>query len=142
MLRVFEVTISILALSTSSWFMWQWWYYLNSPSYRGEGSLWFVPAGYLVEVVLLSAFALFCLLKTDSDTSWIPKLWFPIGALLVIILLGGFSIGPSVIPGTIGFAFVAILISSKKREMVKHSLLMLCSGVATQVALMFILIKI
>jgi len=139
MRRVFEITISILAVCTSCWLMFQLWSYLSSPNYGGRSSLWPAPAGYLVEVVLLSVLALICVVKRNSNFDNISFLWFLIGALLSMVILGAFSIGPSIAPTAIGFIVVGISMSYKRRKRVMRYITMLLGGLIIQSLIMIVL---
>jgi hypothetical protein len=75
--------------------------------FAGEqpGSFWPAPGIYLIEIAILGVFGLSSqslnLPEKHPSGSAVP--WLIAGALLAFVILGGFSIGPYLIPATVGF---------------------------------------
>ena len=91
-------------------------------------SLWPAPGVYLIEVASLGIIGLIChsLDLPGKQPYWGVVPWAVAGALLAFVILGGFSIGPYLIPATLGFwAAGAISDYRHHRRVANHIILSL-----------------
>ena len=111
--RIIEIVLATASAVAAACCMWYLWSYINSPAYNrpphSPGYHGPFPF-YLLEVVLLGALGLFCVVRDSSDnTLWGSLLWALVGALGGLVVLGLWSIGPWVFPAFIGFLVTAVL---------------------------------
>lgn len=68
------------------------------------------PALYFIEIVLLGVLVLgYVALRPRLDGRWQALPWVAAGILLAFVILGGFTIGPFLIPACVAFAAVGVL---------------------------------
>lgn len=75
------------------------------------GSDFPLPALYLVEIALIGLLTLYYVFaRYQLDQRWDIVPWVAAGLILAFVILGGFSIGPYLIPALIAFTGLGILI--------------------------------
>ena len=108
------------------------------------GSLWPAPGIYLVEIAILGIAGLIheSIELSGRPVNWSSVPWLIAGALLAFVILGGFSIGPFLIPATVAFGVSGVITDRwQGRSIVNHIILSLLVMIA-QGALVLALIPI
>jgi hypothetical protein len=78
---------------------------------QNQGSLFPLPALYFVEIATLGVLVLvFVALRSRLGLHWNALPWIAAGIILAFVILGGFSIGPFLIPALIAFIATGILV--------------------------------
>ena len=138
--RIVEIVLATIGAVAAAWCMWYLWSYINSPTYnRPPGSPGYhgpFPL-YLLEVVLLGALGLFCVIRDSADNPrWSSLLWAVVGALGGLVVLGLWSIGPWVFPAFIGLFVTAALAGYRSRRKALPLVGWFFLGLALQASLM------
>lgn len=124
--------------------MWAWWVYLVSadpPTGGGGQTIWPLPGLYLVEVAVLAlAVPLLLAMEGPQPDRKGTGAWAAIGALASMVLIGGFSIGPSLQLSLAIGALAAIVGSLRVRRSPLKCLLPLLGGLLAQAALMLLVL--
>ena len=83
------------------------------------GSLWPFPGLYLLEIALAGAAGWVGTVRSEGDPNsawaWLP--WIAGGVLLAFVILGGFSIGPYLIPAAAGFTLAGLLFDLRRKAL-------------------------
>lgn len=101
------------------------------------------PALYLIQIALLGFFvAVFTAMRPQLGTRWNVLPWVAAGILLAFVILGGFSIGPFLIPAFLAFTIVGLLVDAQTHGSIsRHAGLLFVAAVA-QGALMVLMLSI
>ncbi|MEK6255967.1 MAG: hypothetical protein N2C13_01460, partial [Chloroflexota bacterium] len=75
-----------------------------------------------------------------SDEKWVLRLWMANGALLGLVVLGAWSIGPSMILSLICYILLAISLSIAVKSPPKNILIQIVKGIGFQLVFMFAVI--
>jgi hypothetical protein len=108
---------------------------------QNQGRLFPLPGLYFVEIALLGVLVLvFVAARTGLEARWLALPWIAAGIVLAFVILGGFSIGPYLIPAFLAFVVTGVLVDIQTgRAMAKHLGILVVAAVA-QGALMALLI--
>ncbi len=99
--------------------------------------MWPLPGLYLVEMVALSAIAMFGIVRDISLGGIVT--WVVVGVFFAFVVMGAWSIGFLFLPVALIFAVTALL-SDRRQSIVMHLGASVIAGIA-QVTLMFIAIR-
>lgn len=101
------------------------------------------PFLYFVEIALLGVLVIgFVAARRCLDTRWNAFPWLVAGILLAFVILGGFSIGPFLIPAFLAFTIVGLIVDAQTHGSIsKHVGLLFVAAVA-QGALMVLMLSI
>ncbi len=135
------VGLGLICALLASRAMWAWWLYLNSATTSSGEQRWPFPGLYLVEVAALAvAVPLLLAMEGPQPDRKGTGAWAAIGALASMVLIGGFSIGPSLqLSLAIGALAVAVGSVGVRRSPMK-CLLPLLGGLLAQAALMLLVL--
>ena len=104
-----------------------------------QDSLWPLPGLYFVQIALVGVLVLLFVAAgwgLKARRRWLP--WAAGGILLAFVILGGFSIGPFLMPAFLAFALVGFLVDwPDDGAMARHAGVLLVAAVA-QAALMLL----
>ena len=121
--------------------MWTWWLYLNSATTSSGEQRWPFPGLYLVEVAVLAlAVPLLLAMEGPQPDRKGTGAWAAIGALASMVLIGGFSIGPSLQLSLAVGALAVVVGSLRVRRSPLKCLLPLLGGLLAQAALMLLVL--
>ena len=140
-MRILEVLLAGFGAIAAGWASWNWWTYLHSAAYSG-GSVWPLPAGYLLEITVLGVGGLVSVSanRTSSPPLWGNVTWAIGGVFLSLAVLGAWSIGPSVVPALLALVVAAILAGVRRRETVWTQVGWFAGGVMGQAVTMLLAI--
>ena len=101
------------------------------------------PALYLIQIALLGLLVtVFVAERRRLSTRWNAFPWLVAGILLAFVILGGFSIGPFLIPAFLAFTIVGLLVDAQTHGSIsRHAGLLFVAAVA-QGALMVLMLSI
>jgi hypothetical protein len=91
------------------------------------------PALYLIEIALVGLGVLYYVFaRLQLDPRWDVVPWLAAGIMLAFVILGGFSIGPYLIPALIAYAGLGVLIEweTDGLSLVKNLGLLILAAVA------------
>jgi hypothetical protein len=101
------------------------------------------PGLYFIEIALLGVLVLvFVALRPRLGGRWNALPWAAAGIILAFVILGGFSIGPYLIPALITFSITGILVDWQTGGMLTHHLGLLLMAAVVQGAVMALAISI
>jgi len=104
-----------------------------------QNGLWPLPGLYFVQIALVGVLVLLFVAAgwgLKAGRRWLP--WAAAGILLAFVILGGFSIGPFLLPAFAAFALLGILVDwPDDGAMARHAGVLLVAAVA-QAALMLL----
>lgn len=108
---------------------------------QSQRHLFPLPGLYFVQIALLGVLVLaFVAARPQLKRRWAALPWLAAGVVLAFVILGGFTIGPFLIPAFIGFVITGVLGDLQDgRAMGRHLGYLLVAAVA-QAALMGLLI--
>jgi len=132
-MRKTEVILSIIAAAACLGItLWLW------GSLSAVQSLWPFPALYLLELIAISAIALYSSLRDVQAAGII--IWSVVGLFLAFVILASFTIGLFYYPVVILFTIVAILSDLRhKRKLLPHLGIFLLAAILQTGLIFFIL---
>ena len=101
-------------------------------------AVFFVPGIYFLEIITISLLPIISVWRNDDK--WLQRLWAGIGALLGLILLGAWTIGPPLIPSLLLFVILGILISLRLEQELMRAAKIVLLFLGLQVVIMLIVI--
>ena len=140
-MRILEVLLAGFGAIGAGWASWNWWTYLHSATYSG-GSVWPLPAGYLLEITVLGVGGLVSVSanRTSSPPLWGNVTWAIAGVFLSLAVLGAWSIGPSVVPALLALVVAGILAGVRRRQKVLTQVGWFAGGAMGQAVMMLLAI--
>ena len=138
-MRILEVLLAGFGAIGAGWASWNWWTYLHSATYSG-GSVWPLPAGYLLEITVLGVGGLVSVSanRTSSPPLWGNVTWAIAGVFLSLAVLGAWSIGPSVVPALLALVVAGILAGVRRRQKVLTQVGWFAGGAMGQAVMMLL----
>jgi hypothetical protein len=102
------------------------------------------PLLYFIEILGLSFLAILPLIDVEQGndrSTWLPVLpWIAAGGLLAFVILGGFSIGFYLAPGTVAFVAAGILADRRQNLPIAGHVAILFLATAVQAGIMLLVV--
>jgi hypothetical protein len=107
-----------------------------------KDSLWPFPGLYLLEIILVGAAVVASLTLNQgmAVAFWNAVPWVAGGILLAFVVLGGFSIGPYLLPAMLAFLLVGVIVDLRGRRRIAMHLGLAMIATLLQGGLVMVLI--
>ncbi len=110
---------------------------------QSQGDLFPFPGLYFVQLALVGVLVLaFVVARSRPKTRWPALPWVAAGIMLAFVVLGGFSIGPFLIPAFLAFLVTGVLVDVQTGAALARHIGLLIVAVVIQGALMALAILI
>lgn len=134
--RVIEITLAIIGVLNCIISAVIFSNYVISQSLENFSALWSLTGLYFFEIILFGVLGLIAVLKNSKQlhTFWSAIPWVSSGFLLTFVIIGGWSIGFTLIPAMISFLLLGILMDRRlKGELALHLIYFVSAAIAQAV---------
>ena len=110
---------------------------------QSQGDLFPFPGLYFVQIALVGVLVLaFVVARSRPKTRWPALPWVAAGIMLAFVVLGGFSIGPFLVPAFLAFLVTGVLVDVQTGAALARHIGLLIVAAVIQGALMALAILI
>jgi hypothetical protein len=120
-----------------------WLVFVDQAQVQGE-RIWPLPGLILMDWAILGilGFIAVLLINRPHGSTWLKAIWFVIGALIPLVILGAFSIGPYVLITFLFFLATSVIIATQIKNKWLEYLGLVLLGIICNLGLYFLMLAV